>query len=131
MPWAEATRREYRRGKKRYASDLTDEAWAYAAPFMPAMETREPEDREARLTAGVIGSQSVKAMEIGGIRGYDAGKKINGRKRHVVVGTPGLMFGAVVQAADIQDRDGAQGFKVIPHGSSNAPFAWLGDAAGS
>jgi len=55
----------------------------------------------------VIDSQSVKTTESGGIRGFDAGKKINGRKRHAVVDTIGLLFGLVVHTADIQDRDGA------------------------
>ena len=55
----------------------------------------------------MIDSQSVKTTESGGLRGYDAGKKINGRKRHAVVDTIGLLFGLVVHAADVQDRDGA------------------------
>jgi len=42
------------------------------------------------------------------VRGYDAGKKISGRKRHIVVDTLGLIIGIVVHAADIQDRDGAK-----------------------
>ena len=71
------------------------------------MAAREVEGREASPTAGVIDSQSVKTTESGGIRGFDAGKKINGRKRHIVVDTIGLMVGLVVHAADIQDRDGA------------------------
>jgi transposase len=71
------------------------------------MAAREAEGREASPTAGVIDSQSVKTTESGGIRGFDAGKKINGRKRHIVVDTIGLMVGLVVHAADIQDRDGA------------------------
>lgn len=70
------------------------------------MAAREAEGREASPTAGVIDSQSVKTTESGGIRGLDAGKKINGRKRHIVVDTIGLMVGRVVHAADIQDRDG-------------------------
>ena len=52
-------------------------------------------------------SQSIKATESGGISGYDAGKKIKGRKRHIVTGTLGLMVGLVAHSAGIQDRDGA------------------------
>lgn len=62
--------------------------------------------REPQPTAGIVDSQSVKTAEAGGPRGFDAGKKINGRKRHLLVDTLGLPLRGVVHAASIQDRDG-------------------------
>ncbi len=53
-------------------------------------------------------SQSVKTTAVKGIRGYDAGKKVKGRKRHILVDTMGLLLMVLVHAADIQDRDGAK-----------------------
>lgn len=73
------------------------------------MLSRERAGREASPTAGVIDSQSVKTMESGGPRGFDAGKKIKGRKRHIVTDTEGNLVGLQVHPADIQDRDGAVG----------------------
>jgi transposase len=74
------------------------------------VKCREDMDREASPTACVIDSQSVKSAEKGGRSidpsGYDAGKKIKGKKRHILVDTLGLLLHAVVHPADIQDRDG-------------------------
>jgi transposase len=63
--------------------------------------------RDAAPTAGIIDSQSVKTTESGGPRGYDAGKKTKGRKRHILTDTDGNLLGLVTHTADIQDRDGA------------------------
>ncbi|MDQ0946258.1 transposase [Streptomyces phaeochromogenes] len=71
---------------------------------------RDREGRDAEPTAGVIDSQSVKADAVVGSdsRGFDGGKLINGRKRHVVVDTLGLLLGVMVTAADTGDRTAAQ-----------------------
>ena len=85
------------------------------------MQARELEGREASPSAGIIDSQSVKTTEAAGPRGYDAGKKINGRKRHLLVDTIGLMIAAIVHRADIQDRDGAP----LLLATMRSAFPWL------
>jgi putative transposase len=71
-------------------------------------QVRTEAGRDPEPSAGVIDSQSAKTTEVGGDHGYDAGKKINGRKRHLLVDTMGLVLLVVVHAANIQDRDGAR-----------------------
>ena len=71
------------------------------------MMAREADGREASPTAGVIDSQSVKTTEAGGPRGFDAGKKIKGRKRHLLTDTAGFLIAGIVHEASVQDRDGA------------------------
>jgi putative transposase len=65
---------------------------------------RVRQGRNPQPSGCILDSQSVKTTSVGGIRGYDGGKRLNGRKRHLLVDTLGLVLRATVHAANIQDR---------------------------
>lgn len=92
---------------RRYFYAWRDTGLFDAINMVLVMNLREIEGREASPSGGVIDSQSVKTTESGGVCGYDAGKKVKGRKRHIVTDTCGYLIFILVHAADIQDRDGA------------------------
>ena len=79
---------------------LRDGVWESIRHHFVAL-LREGAGREASPTAAIIDTQSVKTTESGGPRGWDAAKRLKGRKRHIAVDTDGLLLGILVHAADI------------------------------
>jgi putative transposase len=71
-------------------------------------EVRVKAGRNAQPSAGIVDSQSVKTTWVGGVRGYDGAKKVNGRKRHLFVDTQGLVLKVKVHAADITEWAGGK-----------------------
>ena len=80
---------------------------------------REKAGHQEEPTASVLDSQSVKTMEEAQTKGYDAGKKVKGRKRHLLVDTLGLVLLVWMSTADVQDRDAAQA--VLPLAAHEYP----------
>lgn len=87
---------------------------------------RQAAGRQRQPSAAILDSQSVKTTEVGGPdRGYDAGKNVPGRKRHLLVDTLGLVLAVVVHAASVQDRDGARRvLAVLQHAFTRLRLIW-------
>jgi putative transposase len=90
---------------------------------------RRAAGRKPTPSAAVLDSQSVKTTERGGVHGYDAGKNVNGRKRHILVDTLGLLLVVAVTAASTQDRDGARlVLKALARGWQRLRLIWADSA---
>ena len=97
-----------------------DRTWAALNARLRA-HVRQAQGKRCRPTAAILDSQSVKSDGHGGAVGYDAAKKIKGRKRHLLVDTLGLVLGVRVTPASTTERDGAQAL----HAPLLGWFAWL------
>lgn len=88
--------------RRRYDTDLTDGQWDLIAPLIPEAQVGVAVDRDPRQPVGA------HRRSKGGAKGYDAGKRITGRKRHILTDTEERLLAVRVHAADIQDRDGGK-----------------------
>ncbi len=98
-PWSTAFH-SFRRWRR-------DSTWARIQAVLRE-HVRRQSRRAPTPSAAILDSQAVKSTEQGGPHGYDGGKKVNGRKRHLLVDTLGLLLKVVVHPANLQDRDGAR-----------------------
>jgi putative transposase len=114
-----------------------DGTWEHLNATLRERE-RTRQGRNPQPSGCIMDSQSAKTTSVGGIRGYDGGKKLSGRKRHLLVDTLGLVLTATVHAADLQDRaavpDVLQGVKDrfgrlahiwLDQGYTGAGKAWI------
>lgn len=90
-----------------FATWTADGTWARVHDTLRE-EVRIADGRDPQPSAGVLDSQSAKSSEGGEAIGYDAGKRVRGRKRHLLVDTLGLMLVGIVHSASVQDRAGAK-----------------------
>jgi len=89
-------------------------------------QVRRRAGRHKHPTAGCLDSQSVKTTSVPGVRGFDAGKKVSGRKRHLLVDTLGLLMVVVVSAASVSESAGARlVFKQMTGSSKKLRRIWL------